>query len=273
MIDDDALQTFNQNGFIPGPAEGEQAFLARVSELEHLPHIHDEPLTDADWKGARALTRRLFDFSVKWVPAFYSDRGLPFWQGAAVWISTNSHPVIQLKKAFRKGSYLGFYPREEVLAHEAAHAARLGFNEPRFEEILAYSTSKSPWRRWLGPLFRHSWESYFFVILLLLPLGVQVARLFYENSALLECLFYVPWAFALAMICRLSYHQRLLLRTLRHIAPLLKDPKQALAVSFRLTDQEITTFSALAAEDIRAYLEQRDSLRLRVVRSYFMKEV
>ncbi len=263
MIADEELRALNQRGLIPGPGEKEEAYLERVRALQQLsPPAAQMPLPDEDWKEARARTRELFDFSVDWVPAFYSNADLPFWQGAAVWIS-GYLPVIQLKKGFRTGSYLRWYAREEVLAHEAAHAARSAFHEPRFEEILAYATSKSSWRRWLGPLFRHSWESYLCVFLLLLSLSIQTALLFYESNPLLEFLLYLPWLFMLGLLARLSYHHLLLQRCLRQIAPLLKNPSQALAVIFRLTDEEIVDFGKRKSDG---------SLRSRVLGFYF-KEI
>jgi hypothetical protein len=258
-------EELNWRGFIPGPGESEAAYLERVHTLQHLPPPSEAPLAEEDWKDANALTQHLFDFSVQWVPAFYSNRNLPFWQGAAVWISHNL-PIIQLRTAFRKGSYLGLYARAEILAHEAAHAARSAFDEPRFEEILAYSTSRSAWRRWLGPLFRHSWESYLFIFLLLSSLGAQTLRLFYDNN-LLSGFVYLPWLSVLWMLGRLSYHHHLLKRCLRNLSPLLKDPARALAVAFRLTDREIT--DCARGIQIRSHLQSDSSMRGKVILSYF----
>jgi hypothetical protein len=148
-------------GFLKGPCETEEAFALRIQNLQ--------PVADASWAKAQARTRELFGFAIDWVPLEYSNKKLPFWEGAATWISKNGPPRIQMREAFRKGKYLG-YSRDEILAHESVHAARMAFDEPQFEEILAYQTSKSLLRRFLGPLFRRTGESALFMVAIFLSL-------------------------------------------------------------------------------------------------------
>ncbi|NGX38613.1 MAG: hypothetical protein K1000chlam2_01788, partial [Chlamydiae bacterium] len=161
------LQDFNQKGWIPGPLEEEKKFLKRIETLDHFfsnpPSDIDHFLTDADWTVAQEKTKALYDLSPDWIVAYYSNRNLPFFQGAATWITekdTMRIPLVQLKEKFEEGSLMRLYRREEVLAHEAVHAARMQFDEPYFEEIFAYKTSPRSWRRFFGPLFQSSWESY-----------------------------------------------------------------------------------------------------------------
>lgn len=161
MITDLELLLFAKRGLIPGPNEDEKAFLQRASKLESF--------SPEDWKEAHAKTEKLYGFAIDWVSCTYSNHKLPFWEGAATWISEEGIPSIQLRNGFKKGKYLG-YTRSEVLAHEAVHAARSAFEEPRFEEILAYRTSTNFFRKCLGPLFRKPKESLLF--LLFFPLGI-----------------------------------------------------------------------------------------------------
>ena len=148
-----------RRGLIRGPREDEEAFARRCAQCQ--------PIAGEEWAIAHRRTQELFGFTVDWVPLTYSNQKLPFWEGAATWISETGLPHIQLRKAFKKGRHLG-YSRDEILAHESVHAARMAFDEPRFEEIIAYQTSKSPLRRFFGPLFRRTWESALFMTALTL---------------------------------------------------------------------------------------------------------
>src|SRR5262245_52150906 len=102
----------------------------------------------------------LFDCAPDWIPLFFSNYRLPFWQGGCTWIlqRTECDPpfaLLQLNKAYKDHDvYLKFYRRDELVTHECAHVGRMAFDEPAFEEIIAYRTSPSPFRRWLGPIIQ-----------------------------------------------------------------------------------------------------------------------
>jgi hypothetical protein len=160
VIDDQTLLSYFHRGLIPGPAESEEDFLARVHRALPLNHL--------EWQEAAVKTAP-FQFSIDWIPLSYSNRKIAWWEGAATWISEEKVPLIQMRTSFQKGSYLG-YQRSDVLAHEAVHAARVCFEEPQFEEIIAYQTSPQAWKRFLGPLFSRTWEP--LLMLLSLLIGV-----------------------------------------------------------------------------------------------------
>jgi hypothetical protein len=229
MPDTFAEQCLNwkKRGLIPGPQETEEAFLARVSQVSSSEG-------QEDWEGAHQVTQKLFDFSIDWVPVSFSNQKLPFWEGAATWI--DAMPSIQVREGFKKGRYLG-YELTEVLAHEFVHVARTAFEEPEFEELLAYQTSRSWFRRKLGPAFQKPWESLAFVLSLgiasfghlwlpLLLIGGLGTRLVRAHRMLGQCLGKMPLSFVLC-----------------------------------LTDQEIKTFARLSLADIEAYLKQDQSFR------------
>lgn len=268
MLTDKELLAWNRRGCIPGPAEEEETFLARVALLsKHTPR--ENALPASDWSEAYALTERLFDIRPDWLVAYYDNKGLPFWQGAATWIADGMFPLLQLKTAFRKGHYLKIYHRKELLAHESVHAARMAFKEPKFEEILAYQTSPSPFRRLLGALFQNPWESTLLLLLFLLSFLGQVALAF-DPALFPASLLALPWA-ALGIAClRLLYRQSLFRRCRAHSAPLLKQPDLALAFLFRLTDREITLFAKSPQALIRAYISAQTSLRWRTLRLAYL---
>ena len=233
MITETELLTWGSRGLIPGPEEKEAAFLTRVSKA---------CLYANEWGEAAPITRSLFGFAVDWVPIHYSNKKLPFWEGAAFWIGED--PYIQMREGFKKGCYLGYH-RAEVLAHEAVHAARLAFEEPQFEEILAYRTSKKGLRKWIGPLFQKPWESVVFIF----SLGTTLLGNFW-----------IPLMFLGWFGIRLCWTQWIVQRCLS---------KLPLFFLIYLTDQEIKQFASLSLPKIHTYLKNDQTLRIRSLKLKF----
>jgi hypothetical protein len=255
MITDQELIALNKRGLIPGPEETDQEFFARVhAENPSQPDL----LTQEEWQETHALTQELFDFSADWVKAFYSKKSLPFWQGAATWLSTP--PLIQLHPYFKKGTFFKIYNRKEVLAHEAVHAMRTPLQSSAFEEFFAYKTSSSSWRRWLGPIFRTSLEGTLFISLLAISM---IASFFFAP------LLFVPWLALSLGIFRLKNSHKLLLKCENKLKNLVSNPVFLLV---RLTDQEIKRFFKSSPNEIKNFIhsEKEHSLRWKMLfLSYF----
>ena len=139
-------------------------------------HFEKEDNQEKLLKKGSSITQKIFGFSIDWVPVVFSNRKLSFFEGAAAWIfqETKESPeeaFLQLRKGLRgKDTLLGYYPVDELVGHELVHVSRMAFKEPLFEEMLAYETSNSPFRKSYGPLFRQPKEVNFFLITLVLPL-------------------------------------------------------------------------------------------------------
>ncbi len=216
MIDDIALLEYFHRGLIPGPEESEEAFLKRTLQAKPLAHL--------EWNEVSS------PFKIDWVPISYSNHQIAWWEGAATWISTDQLPSIQLRKIFQKGSFLG-YSRSEVLSHEAIHAARVRFEEPHFEEILAYSTAPQAWKRFFGPLFSRTWEP--LVLMLSVVLGI-----FWPLIPVLLIGLSLGW---------LCYRQWIFKKCCR---------KFSLTFVLCLTDKEMKKFAWMSEKEIQAYLEK-----------------
>jgi hypothetical protein len=224
VIDDSTLLEYFHRGLIPGPEESEEAFLSRISQAIPLAHPEWEEVT--------------LPFKIDWVPLTYSNHQIAWWEGAATWISKEDLPAIQLRKSFEKGSFLG-YKRSEILSHEAIHAVRVRFEEPRFEEVLAYSTAPQAWKRFFGPLFSRTWEP--LVLMASVALGI-----FW---------WWIPMTVIGLGLGSLSYRQWIFKRCCR---------KLSFPVILTLTDQEMMQFAWMSIEEIQAYLEQGQTLLFRV---------
>ena len=207
MMDTKYLQDYlyqaYKEGFVPGPDEDFEAFQKRYNFVREVLANPEPFLQEVKVSYERVLPKPPLRVIRK--------KRLPFWFGAMTSIYTYQGyeiPVIELPKKPR-------HNQDEVLAHEQVHFLRSSFREPKFEEILAYRTSKAKWRQWIGPLFERPWESYLFLILAL-PLPLVAA------------------AFALLLGTRLTFYQWVFKKALNNLP--YKNREEIIAL---LTDREI----------------------------------
>ena len=221
---DQELLAFNAKGFIPGPNETEEQFLKRI-EITRQSYVR-ESLPRAHLEWTKHHLSQLFGFEPESLIAFYSNENLTPWQGAACWIDEKGVSTLQLRKGFQKGRYLRLYSREEILSHEAIHAARSAFHEPENEEFFAYSSSEKKWRRVLGPIIKRPWEVWGF-------LGSLLLALFFDWGVHLA-LFWICTGFS-----RLTIQHLRRFRACKNLKKQGQDNTKIRAILFRLTDQEI----------------------------------
>jgi hypothetical protein len=276
-------KALNQQGLIPGPREQEAEFLQRVQfcqqlEQELTSQVANFPFSDQDRASKKIveeafhLTQSLYDITPSWVPLFFSNYQLTPWHGGCAWIFqlTEQTPVaafLQLRSRFRHSStYLRLYRRQELLAHEFAHVGRMMYQEPQFEEVLAYQTSSSAWRRWLGPIIQSARESLLFILLLSVILMAHFAIIHLPYSVanpvslfltlfLLGCI-----VLAFGRLIRRHWHFN---RTLSRLTELYQNPQTARHVLYRLQDHEIKKFSRLSPQQIGSLMKkaQQESFR------------
>ncbi len=292
---DPRILEYHSKGIIPGPEETEEEYLKRADyclslkerlqmELgKEIPFTGDEFAPSSCLEGALKKTAELYGIAPSWVPVFFADHQLAPWQGGCAWIFqvTESSPkaaLIQLRKAFRNSNrYLRLYDREELLAHELAHAGRLSFSEPKFEEFFAYMSSSSPFRRFLGPIIKSSFESLLFVMLLVLVLVLDISAIALQNESVYQIVWYsklVPAAFIAAAAIRLLRRFHQLRKTRLKLEALACRPDDASAILYRLTDREIAAFGGMETKDILDYIAEQDScsLRWKVIKAAYLKD-
>jgi hypothetical protein len=252
---EDQLQSWGLRGIFPGPSESSEAFLLRADSLI--------PKLNADHYPSLSLLKQTFNTSPDWIEVVTDSKGLSFWEGAATWIEETADGKrscrIQLKDSFLSR----LYPKEEVIAHEMVHAMRLMFDEGRFEEILAYQTSKNRFRRYFGPLFTNPTESKLFLLALLTSWILYWAEIFFDfnlggSFILLLPLLALGWG-----VFRLIRSQRIFSAALRHLA--IAAP---LAIALRLTDTELELFAKSTPEEIRAFAHSQKEQSLRWCQIY-----
>lgn len=279
FIDSKMLQQRNERGWIPGPLEEKKDFEKRVEDLNHFfsnpPSDIDHFLTDRDWSRAKEITKHLYDFSPDWILAYYNNDKLSFFQGAATWISEKEDlrlPLIQLREKFEEGRLFKFYYREEVLAHEAVHAARMQFDEPLYEEIFAYKTSPGFFRRFFGPLFQRPWEAYFFIALLFIPLTIEILLFLGIEVGYFIYLSLIPAAFFAYLLLRLLALRSVLAIALHRMKQFLEHPSKNWALAFRLKDSEIFRFALQRKKKLTEYILKQSSLRWNLLKEIYFKK-
>lgn len=265
MISNSENRALGEAGFIPGPSELEKDFIKRIHLLKkQTPTLLEE-------RGYELLICNFHDLGAKpnWIPLIYSNRRLLPWQGAASWVITTPEgmvfPLVQLRKGFRKGRFL-FNDRDEVLRHEALHAMRVTFNEPRFEEILAYFHAKKKWKQFLGPLFRKPSQVCIFLSLVFLALGVQATALIFCSSFCLLCsniATSLPLVDLFFRLISLMKDRKVLAKSFDALRTLFPKEKTPFAIAIRLKDSEIQMFATKPLRELLLYIKQHSSSSLR----------
>jgi hypothetical protein len=241
-LKDQQLLEYNAQGFIPGPGETEEEFCDRIESVKSFFNEQDSKIPPHHWQWAGEQLQKLYDFFPRWCPACYSSKGLAPWQAGATWIRQGSDNVKSVYMVqIRPSKWVSWLiNRDELLMHEAVHAARVAFKEPQMEEIFAYLTSTSRWRQTLGPLFARPIEAFILMALIVGGTVLQLIETVWDIppfsiicfTAASGLIFYGAWRL-LRMRLRLK-------RAARHALPLLRDPAMVRPFLFRLTDSEIT---------------------------------
>lgn len=286
LYSDQQLLQLNHLGIIPGPSETAEAFAKRAEYCLHLKeHLSKELLAPfgsevsqdsevLDTSNSRLST--LYDIAPDWIPVFFSDYRLPFWQGGCAWIFQTSvdsptAALIQLRQTFRHSEcYLGLYQREELLTHELVHVGRMAFQEPRFEEVLAYRTAHTWFRKWCGPIVQSSVESVIFILLLGLIVVFDVFLVALNRMdayTIALWLKLIPLVLVIYAFGRLFRRQRILDKCLQNIRSCFEKKVNPLAIAYRLIDKEIESFAKMSDEEIKKYMDSqvKKELRWRVI--------
>jgi hypothetical protein len=289
----DQWQEWNAQGFIPGPNEDEVGFEKRIDFCqnirEHLLHQTEEklpfdtsdPTSQTILEEALPKANDLYGIAPKWVPLIFSNHQLSPWHGGCAWIfqlnaEAPTSTLLQLRSRFRRFStYLGLYDRNELIVHELAHVGRMAYQEPKFEEMLAYQSSLASWRRWLGPIVQSSKESFAFVLILGLAILADAAFLS-AGAGLATAAFWiklVPIILLLMAIGRLIYRHYCFDRCLEKLKVLL-NPRAAQHLLYRLQDCEIKLFAQLSPMDISEWIEKasHQHFRWRFLKTIYLNE-
>jgi hypothetical protein len=282
MINDDQLLDLNSRGFVPGPDETAKEFLDRANYglklYENWPQVipyENVILTTGQLSLVSfAKTKPLFDISPDWIPVFFSNYKLMPWQGGAAWIFQENEnlPIsafFQMNSHFRnKQHYLWIYDRDELIAHEMSHVGRMMFEEPKFEELIAYRTSNSSFRRFFGSIIQSSTESTYFLmfVFMIFFLDLYFVAFDYDEAFIkIQWLKILPLSLLIFGFFRLKKRHAVFSKALKNLHSLTNNQKYADAIIYRLQDKEIELFAKSSTDEIRAYINDQKSLRWRLI--------
>ncbi|MHC4873729.1 MAG: hypothetical protein ACYTFY_17935 [Planctomycetota bacterium] len=188
-----------------------------------------------------------YDFDLPWVPGFFSDTALGYFLGGMAIEFTDEEGevrkgsqfvIFQLRNAFRKAKKFILYTREELISHEACHAARSALKSTEYEEMIAYRLSPSRFRRYTGPIFNAPSIMTALTITFIIFMISQVADVFTRAEDILIWAGRLPFIIILLILlvknhlCHLKFKA-----ALANLKTLFGEKSEA--VIFRLSDSEI----------------------------------
>ena len=216
------------------------------------------------FREPQELTEKLYRFQADWVAGFFVDPayGLLF-GGCAYYFYPDFFALFIIRRSFRDKARWLFYQRSELLAHELCHVARVSFRAHIYEEIFAYKTATTAFRRFFGGIFRSPKDSFLFIGASCLLLTNQLCRAFlfpqlpsWPMWGLLALT--LSW-----LILRLLRDMKTLRKARKHLAFIF--PQQnAIPVLFRCNDAEIRQLAVLDnPHNAQTWLDNRKSTSLR----------
>jgi hypothetical protein len=283
---------WNSQGFIPGPHESEVEFEKRVNFCKNLekyvveqtnqklPFQLDDSVSKEVVSEAFPLTKKLYGIEPNWVLLFFSNYKLLPWHGGCAWIfqldeASPTAAFLQLRAKFRSSSVLfGIYERKELIAHELSHVGRMMYEEPQFEELFAYQSSRISWRRWLGPIVETSREVLWFLVLLLASV---IASVMHGG----EWVIVAPLVMIVFGVIRVWVRHGVYERCVEKMGKMFErgvdtdkgdgDEEKGKHLVYRLLDSEIRLFGKLSLGEIREKIVELggESFRWRFLKSVF----
>ncbi len=214
---------------------------------------------------AAELTRKYYDFSINWVPGFFLSKSLGFlWGGCAISFPENQVSVFIIRANFAEKKRWLFYRRDELLAHELCHVARMPVRDRTFEELFAYRLSPSRLRRYMGNCFRHDHDAVLFIVPIFLLLAAQVSRLFFnlERKIPIWPFWIAAAAYPLFLFMRNHFNRNIFFKAEKNLekAGCIKP----LPVLFRAAADELKKISELKnPDDLKKWLDGKSESELR----------
>ncbi|WDE97942.1 hypothetical protein PQO03_19125 [Lentisphaera profundi] len=259
--DFEAVLALDKLGFFPSSTESLEDFSQR---LEHLRSAYADLQNDLEVQGfieiegikfkkedlipkkmfcdARKGNLELYGFDLDWVPGFFYSPGALF--GGCAWgMPPHYLTLFILRPSFRERDKWYIYGRQELMAHEMCHAVRFPLEADKYEEMFAYQTSTSAFRKLFGPMVRSPKETYILIALISLLMGVQV---WIYNQEYVERAYFLPLPVFILMSLMVGYFAFLMMRQhlqnksyerLLQMFSEITDAPRSLA--FRLNDKEI----------------------------------
>ena len=275
------LAQLDARGFLIGPEEALADYAKRLKEIrDNVIELNEElkkgpkqffefSLVAKDripmgiFRGdAESATRGLYDFSIDWVPGFYTNTSMGIlYAGCALYAYEDFFAVFILRKSFQKKSRWLIYSRTELMAHELCHIARIGFRSQVYEEYFAYQTASSGFRRFIGGVLRSTKDTWIMLGSVITMVIAQVILTLQGNPTPLVIIFPL-----LASVYLLGRYFKALgqIRRAQKSLTTAYGADAALPLLFRASDTDIAALSE--QDDPREWIAERakDSIRWQI---------
>ncbi|HCE42998.1 MAG TPA: hypothetical protein DET40_05585 [Lentisphaeria bacterium] len=223
---------------------------------------------------AAELTQRYYGFNIDWVPGFFLSKSLGvLWGGCAIsFPDQNQLSIFIIRANFAKKKRWLFYRRDELLAHELCHVARVPVRDRTFEELFAYRLSPSPLRRYMGNCFRHDYDAILFILPVFLLLGMQILRLFFglDQKIPIWPFWILAGIYPLFLMLRNHFNRYIFFSAKTNLEK--AGMPEPLPILFRSNGDELKKISSLKdSNELRKWLDEKagDELRWKVIKFRF----
>jgi hypothetical protein len=228
--------------------------------IEGITVCQDEQIPPELFQEGHAITAELFHFQVDWVQGFFIDPHFSmFFGGGAFCFFPDFFALFIIRRSFRDRQRWLFYQRRELLAHELCHVARLSFEARMFEEICAYQTAFTRFRRYFGGIFQRPRDSFLFLGVTALLFASQLCQTFIW-PALPGWFFWLLFALTIGWLFLRQKHLMDIFGQARQHLGWLFPEEHCLAVLCRCSDRDILDLSQLPDQDAAfTWLQRRCS--------------
>ena len=297
------LTDFDKRGLIIGAHETPEIYVDRLkifqknlnqleSDLkdknefvvEDIKFPSKEKIPSKIFAPAGKITEDLYDFKIDWVPGFYitPDFGMLF-GGCAYSFDPDFFSLFIIRNSFKQKDKWLIYSRNELMSHELCHVARFALKAHTYEEMFAYQTSTSGFRRKFGSMMRAAWETYLLMTILFTMLASQIylitfkAKWMAEQTILnnpINWFYAVLFFFVSFLVLRQKKQNKSISRTLETLKNITDKPR---ALAFRLSDEELDEL--ILQKDItkKSFLEvlknnNCSDIRLKIISERFLND-
>lgn len=284
----DVLAAYDANGFLLGADESAEDFAKRLRLFQaNRQKLEDALQKDGKYDAEGIIvtpndripntlfakiaehTKRLYRFQIDWVPGFFIDPSFSLLFGGCAFCSyPDFFTMFIIRRTFKTQEKWLIYNRDELLAHELCHVARIALLSEEFEETFAYQTSASSFRKLIGGIFRKQTDSFMFLGVTFVLLFAQILRTQWLHSIPIWPFWSLVGLVFAWLLIRHAFHCRRLGIAQRHIAELF-GTDNAFPVMFRCTDAELHRFASTEPQTLKTWISEQNSLRWQIIRKRF----
>ena len=284
----DMLAAYDANGFLLGADEPSADFAKRIRLFQtNVQKMEDALRKDGKYDAEGIIvtpndripntlfnkiaehTKRLYRFQIDWVPGFFIDPSFSLLFGGCAFCSfPDFFTMFIIRRSFKTQEKWLIYNRDELLAHELCHVARIALLSEEFEETFAYQTSASSFRKLIGGIFRKQTDSFLFLGVTFILLFAQILRTQWLQAIPIWPFWSLVGLVFAWLLIRHAFHCRRLGIAQRHIAELF-GADNALPVMFRCTDEELHRFASTQPQTLKTWISEQTSLRWQIIRKRF----